>query len=153
MADPLTGVGLAASLVTLLEVSYKIAKCTKELSERHGKLPPDLLACNDLISITRRTCERLKLRSERDQAGGPATAFQADLTDLIDQYNETQNEFSHIIQSLQASNTFLKAIKLIRREEGILRIRNALDRHTLAILFVLEEDNSAARVESRYVRL
>ena len=93
MIDPITGTGLASSIITIVQVGYKISKRTAELSRLLGDLPPDLQSCKDLVDILVRCAKRLQ--GERPQVigvdaiYGPPTELQADLEFLFTQCYET----------------------------------------------------------------
>ena len=59
MVDPITGIGLTSSILTVIEVGYKISKRTAEFSHLLGDLPPDLQSCKDLVDIIVRCAKRL----------------------------------------------------------------------------------------------
>ena len=60
MVDPITGIGLASSIITIVEVGYKITRRTVEFPRLVGDLPPDLQSCKDLVDIVVRTGKRLQ---------------------------------------------------------------------------------------------
>ena len=144
MIDPITGIGLASSIVTIVEVGYKITKRTAEFSRLLGDLPPDLQSCKDLVDILVRSGKRLSgetLPGLGEKAvQGPPTELQADLEILFDQCNETATSLFDLLGSLKGPGSLSWAIRLARKEGRIAQIRNRLDQHVLAILFVLGED-------------
>ena len=60
MIDPFTGTGLTSSIITIVQVGYKISKRTAEFSRLLGDLPPDLQSCKDLVDILVRCAKRLQ---------------------------------------------------------------------------------------------
>ena len=155
MVDPLTGIALTSSLVTIVEVGYKVIKRTSEFSHLLGDLPPDLQSCKDLVDIIVRTGERLQRKFPLcvgDGAiHGPPTELQADLEILFAQCHETATSFSDLLSSLEGSGALSRAIKLARKEGKIAQIRSRLDQHVLAILFALGEDQNKSDTEIVYV--
>ena len=140
MVDPITGVGLASSILTLAETGYKISRRTIEFSTLLGELPPDLQECSNLVDVLVRTVKRLQVQLKaEDPIIGPVTALHLDLESLFNQCNQTADTLLSLLNRLHSSNTFSKAIKVTRKEGEIVRIRNKLDQHILALLFVLEE--------------
>lgn len=154
MVDPITGIGLASSIITIVEVGYKITKRTAEFSRLLGDLPPDLHSCKDLVDIIVRTGKRLQgktsLASGDEAVQGPPTEVQANLQVLFDQCNETATSLFALLKSLDGPGALSRAIKLARKEGRIAQIRNRLDQHVLAILFVLGEDQITSDTEIRY---
>lgn len=154
MVDPITGIGLASSIITIVEVGYKITRRTIEFSHLLGDLPPDLQSCKDLVDIVVRVGERLQRKmppgTGEDAVQGPPTELQADLQMVFDQYNKTAISLFELIESLQGSGALSRAVRLARKEGKIAQIRNRLDQHVLAILFLLGEDQNEADAELRY---
>ena len=154
MVDPITGIGLASSIITIVEIGYKITKRTVEFSRLLGDLPPDLQSCKDLVDIIVRTGKRLQGKTSLaigDEAvQGPPTEVQANLEVLFDQCNETATSLFALLRSLGGPGALSRAIKLARKEGRITQIRNRLDQHVLAILFVLGEDQITSDTEIRY---
>ena len=154
MVDPITGIGLASSILTIVEVGYKISRRTVEFSRLLGDLPPDLQSSKDLVDIIVRTCKRLqrKLPSATGDeiVQGPPTELQADLEILFDQCNETVTSLLELLGNLGGSAALSRAIKLARKEGKIAQIRNRLDQHILAILFILGENQNQSDTETRY---
>ena len=154
MVDPISGIGLASSIITIVEVGYKISKRTIEFSRLLGDLPPDLQSCKDLVDIIVRSSQRLQ-RTLPSAIGdepvfGPPTELQIDLERLFGQCHETATSFHSLLASLETSGALSKAIKLARKEGTISQIRNRLDQHVLAILFVLGGNQSKSDTETRY---
>ena len=156
MIDPITGIGLASSIITIVEVGYKITRRTVEFSRLLGDLPPDLQSCQDLVDIIVRTGKRLQRKSTQgvgeEAVRGPPTELQADLKVLFDQCNETAISLFELLGSLEGPGALSRAIKLARKEGKIAQIRNRLDQHVLAILFVLGEEQNQSDTETRYSR-
>ena len=153
MADPITGIGLASSIVTLAEAGYKISKSTIEFSRLLGELPPDLQECSDLMNVLIRTVKRLQGQLEAEGAGiGPVTAMHADLKPLFNQCNQTTSALLSFLDGLQNSNSLSKAIRIARKEGEILKTRNKLDQYILALLFIFEEHQQAFNGDLRYTR-
>ena len=154
MVDPITGVGLASSIINIVEIGYKITKRTAEFSRLLGDLPPDLQSCKDLVDIIVRTGKRLQGKmslSIGDEAvQGPPTEHQADLEILFNQCNETATSLFEILGVIEGPGALSKAIKLARKEGRIAKIQNRLDQHVLLILFVLGEDQTLSGSEIRY---
>ena len=152
MVDPITGIGLASSILTLAEAGYKISKRTIEFSRLLGEMPPDIQECSNLMDVLIRTAKRLQAQLEPEGAGiGPTTALHADLESLFDQCNQTALALLSFFDRLQNSNTLSKAIQTTRKEGKILKIRNKLDQYILALLFILEEHQQAFNEDLRYV--
>ncbi len=153
MVDPITGIGLASSILTLTEAGYKISKRTIKFSRLLGELPPDLQECSNLMGILVRAAERLQAQLEAEGAGiGPITALHADLESLFDQCNQTATALLGFLNKLKNSNSLSKAIQMTRKEGEILKTRNKLDQHILALLFVFEEHQQVFNKELRYIR-
>ena len=154
MIDPITGTGLASSIITIVQVGYKISKRTAEFSRLLGDLPPDLQSCKDLVDILVRCAKRLQ--GERPQVVGvdaiygPPTELQADLEVLFTQCNEAATTLFELLGGLEGARPLSKGVKLARREGRIAQIRNRLDQNILAILFILEEDQRKSDIETRY---
>ena len=155
MVDPITGIGLASSIITIVEVGYKITRRTVEFSRLVEDLPPDLQSCKDLVDIVVRTGKRLqKKMSQRfgeEAVQGPQTELQTDLQVLFDQCTETATSLLELLEGLEGSGAMSRAIKLARVEGKTVQIRNTLDQHVLAILFVLGEDQNESDTETRYL--
>lgn len=155
MVDPITGIGLASSIITIVEVGYKITRRTVEFSRLVGDLPPDLQSCKDLVDIVVRTGKRLQRKMPQgfgeEVAQGPQTELQTDLQVLFDQCTETATSLLELLRNLEGSGAMSRAIKLARVEGKIIQIRNTLDQHVLAILFVLGEDQNESDTETRYL--
>lgn len=84
MADPITGLGLASSIITRVKTGYDISKRTIEFSRLLGELPPDLQECSNLMDVLVRAAKRLQAQLEAEDAGiGPMTALHADLESLF----------------------------------------------------------------------
>lgn len=154
MVDPITGVGLASSIITIVGVGYKITKRTAEYSRLLGDLPPDLQSCKDLVDVIVRTGKRLRGKMDLvigdEVVQGPPTELQANLEVLFDQCIETATFLFTMLGNLEGPGALLKAIRLARKEGSIARIRNRLDQHVLAILFVLGENQITSDTEIRY---
>ena len=154
MIDPITATALASSIITIIQVGYKISKRTAEFSRLLGDLPPDLQSCKDLVDILVRCAKRLQGESPQvvgvDAIYGPPTELQADLGVLFTQCNETATTLLEILGDFKGARSFFRAVKLARREGRIAQIRNRLDQNVLAILFVLEEDHRKFDTETRY---
>ena len=84
-------------------------------------------------------------------AQGPQTELQTDLQVLFDQCTETATSLLELLRNLEGSGAMSRAIKLARVEGKIIQIRNTLDQHVLAILFVLGEDQNKSDTETRYL--
>ena len=154
MVDPLTGIGLASSILTLAEAGYKISKRTIEFSRLLGELPPDLQECSNLMDVLVRTAKRLQAQLEAEVAGiGPIAALHADLESLFDQCNQTASVLLSFLDRLQNSNSLSKAIQMTRKEGEILKTRNKLDQYILALLFILEEHQQTFNEDLRYFHL
>ena len=152
MVDPITGIGLASSILTLAEAGYKISKRTIEFSRLLGELPPDLQECSNLMDVLVRTGKRLQAQLEAEGPGiGPITAMHADLESLFNQCNQTASVLLSFLDRLQKFSSLSKAIQLTRKEGEILKIRNKLDQHILAILFILEEHQQIFNEDLRYL--
>lgn len=154
MVDPITGIGLASSIITIVEVGYKISKRTVKFSSLVGDLPPDLQSCKHLVDIIVRSGKRLQGKFPQDIGEdaiyGPPTELQADLETLFDQCYETARSLFELLDSLDGPGALSKAIKLARKEGKIAQIWNRLDQHVLVILFVLGEDQRQYDTETRY---
>ena len=154
MVDPITGIGLASSIITIVEVGYKITKRTVEYSRLAGDLPPDLQSCKDLVDIIVRTGKRLQgslpSRIGNEAVLGPPTEAQADLEVLFDHCYETATSFLDLLGNIQGQGALSKAINLARKEGKIARIWNKLDQHVMAILVVLAEDRHRSDTETGY---
>lgn len=154
MVDPITGIGLASSIITIVEVGYKITKRTAEFSRLLGDLPPDLQSCKDLVDVIVRTGKRLRRKTllaiGDEVIQGPPTELQADLGIIFDECNETATSLFALLGSLEGPGPLKRAIRLARKEGRIAQIRNRLDQHVLAILFVLGEDQIMSDTEIRY---
>jgi hypothetical protein len=137
MLDPVTGVGLASSIVTFIELAAKVGKRTWDFSQALGDLPPDLQSCKNIIDIVSRTAERLgnQLRSDRSR---PFTASEADLELLFKTLTSAADEFGHVLSDLLGARSFVKALKTVFREGKIKKIRDQLDRDIISLLFVLQ---------------
>ena len=154
MVDPITGIGLASSILTLAEAGYTISKRTIEFSRLLGELPPDLQECRNLMDVLVRTGKRLQAQLEAEGPGiGPITAMHADLESLFNQCNQTASVLLSFLDRLQKFSSLSKAIQLTRKEGEILKIRNKLDQHILAILFILEEHQHIFNEDLRYRHL
>ncbi len=152
MVDPIIGIGLASSILTLAEAGYKISKRTIEFSRLLGELPPDLQECSNLMNVLVRTGKRLQAQLKAEGAGiGPITALHADLESLFDQCNQTASALLSFLDRLQNSNSLSKAIQMTRKEGEILKIRNKLDQYILALLFIFEEHQQAFNEDLRYI--
>lgn len=140
MVDSITGISLASSILTIVEVGYEIMRRTVEFSRLLGDLPPDLQSSKDLVDVIVRTCERLQrklpLGVGEEAVQGPPTELQADLEILFDQSNETVTSLSELLGSLEGLAAFSKAIKLARKEGKIAQIRNRLDQHIKMMLLI-----------------
>jgi hypothetical protein len=137
MLDPVTGVGLASSIVTFIELAAKVGKRTWDFSQALGDLPPDLQSCKNIIDIVSRTAERLgnQLRIDRSR---PSTASEADLELLFKTLTSAADEFGHVLSDLLGARSFVKALKTVFREGKIKKIRDQLDRDIISLLFVLQ---------------
>ena len=152
MVDPVTGIGLASSIVTLAEIGYKISRRTIEFSKILGELPPDLQECRNLMDILVRVAKRLQAQLEAEDAGmGPITALHADLESLFAQCNQTASALLSLLDRLKSSNALSKAIQITSKESEILKIRNKLDQYILAILFIFEEHQQEFNEDLRYI--
>ena len=153
MVDPVTGIGLASSIVTLAEIGYKISKRTIEFSKLLGELPPDLQECSNLMDILVRAAKRLQAQLEAEDAGiGPRTALHADLDSLFTQCNQTASALLSFLDRLKGSSSLSKAIQITRKESEILKTRNKLDQYILALLFIFEEHQQEFNEDLRYIR-
>ena len=154
MVDPVTGIGLASSLLTIIELGYKISKRIVELSGDLGNLPPDLQSCKDLVEIIVRCAKRLQGKAPQvvgqEAIHGPPTELQADLKVLFDRCYETAKALFELLGSLEGAGAFSRAIKLTRKEGKIFSIRNRLDHHVMAMLLLLGEDQTKSDTEIRY---
>ena len=154
MVDPITGIGLASSIITIVEVGYKITKRTIEYSRLAGDLPPDLQSCKDLVDIIVRTGKRLQQRLSSGNGNqavlGPPTEVQSDLELLFDKCYETATSFLDLLGNVQGHGALSKVIRLARKEGKIARIWKKLDQHVMAILVVLAEDQRSSDTEIRY---
>ena len=155
MVDPITGIGLASSIITIVEVGYKITRRTIEFSRLLGDLPPDLQSCKDLVDIIVRAGERLQGKSPigigEDAVQGPPTELQADLQLLFDKCNKTATSLLELLESLEGPGALSRAVKVARKEGKIAQIRNRLDQHVLVILYLLEEDQNESNTDIRYL--
>ena len=154
MIDPITGTGLASSIITIVQVGYQISRRTAELSRLLGDLPPDLQSCKDLVDILVRCAKRLQGEKPQvvgvDAIYGPPTELQADLEVLFTQCYETATELFKLLGGFEGARPLSRAVKLARGEGTIARIRSRLDQNVLAILFILEEDRRKSDTEIRY---
>ena len=153
MVDPITGFGLASSIITLVKTGYDISKRTIEFSRLLGELPPDLQECSNLMDILVRAAKRLQAQLEAEDAGiGPMTALHADLESLFTQCNQTASALLGFLDRLKYSNALSKAIQMTRKESEILKTRNKLDQYILALLFIFEEHQQEFNEDLRYIR-
>ena len=154
MIDPFTGTGLTSSIITIVQVGYKISKRTAEFSRLLGDLPPDLQSCKDLVDILVRCAKRLQgekpLVVGVNAIYGPPTELQADLEVLFTQCYESATTLFELLGGFEGAKPLSRAVKLARREGRIAQIRNRLDQNVLAILFILEEDQRKSDTETRY---
>ena len=152
MVDPIIATGLASSILTLIEVGYKISKRTIEFSRLLGELPPDLQECSNLMDVLVRTSKRLQAQLEVESASiGPITALYADLESLFNQCNQTSSALLSFLDQLRNSNSLSKAIQISRKEGQILKTRNKLDQYILALLFIFEEHQQAFNEDLKYI--
>ena len=154
MVDPIIGIGLASSILTLAEAGYKISKRTIEFSRLLGELPLDLQECSNLVDVLVRTGKRLEAQLEVEGPGiGPVTAMHADLESLFNQCNQTASVLLSFLDRLKKFNSLSKAIQLTRKEGEVFKIRNKLDQYILAILFILEEHQQMFDEDLRYIHI
>lgn len=153
MADPITGLGLASSIITRVKTGYDISKRTIEFSRLLGELPPDLQECSNLMDVLVRAAKRLQAQLEAEDAGiGPMTALHADLESLFTQCNQTASALLVFLDRLKSSNALSKAIQITRKESEVLKTRNKRDQYILALLFVFEEHQQEFNEDLRYIR-
>ena len=153
MVDPITGIGLASSILTLAEAGYKISRRTIEFSRLLGELPPDLQECSNFMDVLVRTAKRLQAQLKAEGAGiGPITALHADLESLFDQCNRTALALLSFLERIKNSNSLSKAIQMTRKEGEIVKIRNKLDDYILALLLIFEEHQQVFNEDFRYFR-
>ena len=154
MIDPITGTGLTSSIITIVQVGYKISKRTAEFSRLLGDLPPDLQSCKDLVDILVRCARRLQGERPQfvglDAIYGPPTELRADLEVLFTQCYETATTLFELLDAFEGARPLSRAIKLARSEGRITQIRNRLDQNISAILLILEEDQRKSDTETRY---
>ena len=141
MVDPISSAGLASSIITFLDLAYKIGKRTREYSELLGKLPPDLQSCRDCIDVLIRSSERLKGRlgiTDDSEIYGPESLFESELKLIFQTLAATARKFITLLNELKAAKPFSKAVKVIRNQSRIKELREELDRCILSLLFVLQ---------------
>ena len=150
MLDPIAATGVASSIITFIDFSYKVSERTIELSKSFGELPKELQTCERLVAILGRSAQRLKLRGS-GTATVP-TAAESDLELLLDGCIETTESLLIILSKLKGapgSLQFRRAIKSLKAEGRIAAIRSSLDQHILEILVVLEERCAGVMEETR----
>jgi hypothetical protein len=150
MVDPITGIGLASSILTFIELAAKVAKQSWDYSRQFGDLPPDFQLCKDMIAIVARAARRLETRLREDPPR-PLTEAEDDLVHLFKTLTGAVDEFDGVISDLIGERPFVKAVKTVSRERKIRKIRDQLDRDIVALLFVLQSDGgnlSTARLAS-----
>jgi len=69
MIDPLTGIGAAASVLSICDIRYKVVKKMIDLSQALGGLPSDLQSCKHLVDTILPTTQRFQQRLSPEQGG------------------------------------------------------------------------------------
>src|SRR5436190_9518105 len=138
MADPVSASSFASSIITFLELAYKVGKRTREFAKLAGDLPPDLRLCRDLVDVIIRASERLKscISSRGTSSGAIATDLQA----LLGQCSVTTQELLDLFDEINNCGSLKKALKSVRKEGKLLEIRNHLEQQILAIIFICQEN-------------
>lgn len=152
MLDPVTIAGLTSSMITILDTAYKVGKRTVEISKLAGDLPPDLLAIKDLIDLVSKTCERLKIQiSDLDPGTGPITEYGAALQAVFERGADVCLRALGIFDRITGSTSLTLAMRVIKKQGEVQRLRGQLDEINLSIVFLLNEGAVSSSNEIRYV--
>jgi hypothetical protein len=87
--ETVAALGLASSIITIGELSYKIGTRTIEISKLAGFVPPEIQALKNLVLVIARCGARLK--TALNPSIGPQTATIADLEAILEQILCTHN--------------------------------------------------------------
>ncbi|KAF2432007.1 hypothetical protein EJ08DRAFT_648405 [Tothia fuscella] len=139
--------GLASAIITFVTLAASIGKRTHQFIQLAGELPADLQSCKDIVEVLARSSQRLHNRLPKSLSNGaiqfgPPTAYEIDLKLLYEQCSETTESLLRLFNDICAPrSSLLKALRSVRSEGKLQRIRNDLQQRTLAILSVLEENS------------
>jgi hypothetical protein len=153
MVDAFTAAGLASSIISFLDLTYKVGKRVRELKQTTEELPSDLVSAYDLIQIIARTGERLKLQLAVGLPSGigsygPQTEQETALETVFGRITDLTTDFLAIVDELnESSNVLSKALRSMRRESSVDNIREEMDRCILLISQLLAENLGASGVE------
>ena len=147
MLDPVSASSLASSIVTFVDFTYKVGKRTYELSRMTGELPPDIQKCKDVVEILARATTRMHTELSPNNTICPATALDADLSQLFEQCTKITETFLDLLGELSSARSFSKVLKIIRKEGRLQRIHDALDKHLIEIMYLLSSQASLQRQE------
>lgn len=156
MPDPITVAGLASSIFTFIQFSYKITKRSIELSKAYGELPKELQACERLVRTLSSTLKRLDSRLRPGSVHTAHIDADSDLILLLEDCVETAESLSIIFDGLKGTADLLqfrRAIKTLWKEGRITKIRQSLDQYILEILMSLGESGLGKLEETRSVPL
>ena len=148
MLDPVTGSGLASSIITFLTLAAQVAKSAHEFSTLAGELPADLQSCRDIIEVIERSSRRIQTHltptSPDGPVFGPRTAYETDLEILFDQCALSTKSLIRLFDEIHGSgSSFSKALRSVRKRGQVQQIRDDLQQRMLSILFVLNESSTA----------
>jgi hypothetical protein len=154
MVDPITASGLASSIITFIEIGYKVGERTAQFARLSGRLPRDLEALKVLVDVVIRSGRRLHA-SITSQESVPSQAM-SDFKDIFEQYSGIAEELVRILDQINgagssSSSSLQKAVKSIRKEGRLQRMRNDLHEKTLIFLQLLEEHTQNLNREMRFV--
>ena len=150
MLDPVVSAGLASSIITFLDLAYKVGKRTHDYSKLLGELPPDLQSCRDCIEVLIRGGERLRARLDiagDDGSLGPVTLFESDLLTLFENASVTAHLFLRLLSEIEQAKLLPKVLKVVRNEGKFKMLRDKLDHHILSLVYVLQSHDNHQSAE------
>jgi hypothetical protein len=145
---PVTASGLASSIIAFLSLAVAVGQRAQQFAKAVGELPPDLRSCKDVIEVLARSSERLRDRLSGPTPFGDSTGYATDLEILFTQSKAITDSLISLFDEINGSSSSIsKALRAVRKEGRVEKIRNDLQQQTLSILYVLEEASGVATAD------
>jgi hypothetical protein len=145
--DPATAAGLASSIISFVTFACQVGERARQFSSLAGELPPDLQVCGDLVAVVLRCSERHKARILNSHRYGPHTESESDLAAMFEQSTKTVQELLAIIDDISCSGSFRNALRAVRRQGKLQKLRRELEQQILGIIYVCQESSSGVSEE------
>jgi len=150
--EPATVLGVGSSIVTFLQLAYKVGKRTVEVKRLAGDLPNDLQSIKALIDLIASGCERLQSHLEdRHSKDKNEESFTKDLKCALGEASAVAQKLVSMLEELIGSNSFSTAIKSIRKESRIKALRDELESINLRIVYLLSEDSAVGALDAKSI--